>query len=144
MRARESSLLLLAIACSIMSCARTEPQARSLPPPDSVVMISDADTGRTIAVTTGQRLVVRLGANHTTGYSWSLAARDSGALIHIGEPSYALDTVATGTLGAPGVESWSFRAQRAGMEELRFEYRRPWEATGAPAEARSFMVHASP
>ena len=45
--------------------------------------------------------------------------------------------------GAPGSETWRFIAVRAGLDELRFEYRRPLEAGVPPARVIRYTVTAN-
>jgi Predicted secreted protein len=91
------------------------------------VTLTESDAGRTIDVTRGDRIVIQLRGNRTTGYTWTLAAGDPDVLTSLGEPTYTPDAASADTVGAGGVETWSFRASRNGQVELRFDYRRPWE-----------------
>jgi inhibitor of cysteine peptidase len=102
-----------------------EPASRSTS--DSQRTFTEADTGTTHDVAVGQQICIRLAANHSTGYSWALVTPTAGTLVQRGDPTYSPDSAAAG-VGAGGVETWCFEAARAGREELRFEYRRPWEA----------------
>ena len=52
-----------------------------------------------------------------------------------------MHTAAAGTAGAGGVETWSFQAARSGREELRFEYRRPWEHDTPAARTVSYTLN---
>jgi len=53
---------------------------------------------------------------------------------------YARLDTASGAVGGAGVETWSFLASASGRQELRFEYRRPWEPTAAPARSVTFVI----
>jgi predicted secreted protein len=91
------------------------------------VTLTESDAGRTIDVSRGDRIVIQLRGNRTTGYTWTLAAGAPDVLTSLGEPAYTPDAARADTVGAGGVETWSFRASRNGQVDLRFEYRRPWE-----------------
>ena len=91
--------------------------------PGPVITLLESDAGKTIALTRGQELFIRLNSNRTTGYSWVLARSGTNALRSLGEAVYTPE--ATGAAGAGGIESWSFKAGENGEEELLFEYRRP-------------------
>jgi predicted secreted protein len=43
-------------------------------------------------------------------------------------------------VGSGGVETWSFVASQSGRQELRFEYRPPWETTSPPARALTYTI----
>lgn len=111
--------LLLALGCSQPATAQT---AGAKP-----VVVKAAAPEFTIA----------LEANPTTGYGWFLETLDAGLIEAVGR-AYAAP--AAGALGAPGRETWTFRA-RAGVfavprvTTLVFRSLRPWEAE-AGREAR--------
>jgi predicted secreted protein len=96
----------------------------------------ERDAGRLVDVANGQTIVIRLGSNRSTGYRWTLVSPSDGALRAIGEPTYTPG----GSVGAGGVETWSFLAAQRGRQELRFEYRRPWEAAAAPAKSLTYEI----
>jgi inhibitor of cysteine peptidase len=102
------------------------------------VQVTAADAGRQIVLRTGQKLVVQLESNRSTGYSWSLAEPKSQILVSAGKPSYKQPS--KGRPGAGGLETWTFMATKAGHEQLKLEYRRPWEKNLAPAKTIQFNV----
>jgi predicted secreted protein len=77
-------------------------------------------------------LVVMLASNRSTGYGWQIANDPGDVLASTGPASYMVDPAVGGTVGAGGMEVFRFTARRLGQQNLRFDYRRPWE-TGAPA-----------
>ena len=101
------------------------------------ITLTESEAGRTTQVARGQTLLVRLIANHTTGYRWTLASDSKGVLSQDGEPSY---TPSGGTSGGGGVEAWSFSAKGTGQQELRFEYRRPWERDSKPERVLTYTI----
>lgn len=101
------------------------------------ITLTEADSGRATQIARGQTLVIRLNSNSTTGYRWSLKPVPTPVLTSLGEPSYA---PAGGAIGGGGVETWSFQASGSGQQELRFEYRRPWERDVAPVRALSYTI----
>jgi inhibitor of cysteine peptidase len=101
---------------------------------------NDADNGRTIELNVGQSLVLTLGANPTTGYSWVFDDQSSQIVVREGKPTYNADTPGKGLVGGGGVEQWTFRAVKPGTETLRLDYRRPWEQADAPASRVEFPV----
>lgn len=99
-------------------------------------------SGRAVALAMGQRLEVRLPSNPSTGYSWSIVETPSRVLKLEGPSTYQADSraEAVGMVGAGGTEVWTFMAEGAGTQDLRFEYRRPWESNTVPAEVSSYAV----
>jgi len=106
-------------------------------PEDPPRMLGESDAARAIEMQLDKRITLRLEANHTAGYLWSLAASGDGALEQIGEPFY---TTEKSVAGAGGAEYWTFRATRGGKAELRFEYRRPWEQDKPAARVLTYMI----
>ena len=92
-------------------------------------VISNPIAGQTAQLKPGQTLVLRLNANHTTGYSWQLVKFDGDALDSAA-PAYETDQHAPGVAGSGGTEVWRFTALKTGHQSIRLEYRRPWEAPG--------------
>jgi predicted secreted protein len=103
-------------------------------------MLAEGDSGRTIDVSPGERIVVRLGANRGTGYAWSLLTSGANALTRLAAAEYTPDAQAAGKAGSGGTESWYFQASRSGQQDLRFEYRRPWEVNVPAAKSANYSV----
>ncbi|MEM0129633.1 MAG: protease inhibitor I42 family protein [Thermoplasmata archaeon] len=77
----------------------------------------------------GERAVVRLGANPSTGYSWAVATEGP---ISAEEPRFVPGSLQRP--GAPGTTSVAIVAQAPGTARVIAEYRRPWES--GPAAIR--------
>ncbi len=102
------------------------------------VYVSEADSGRTVVLTSGQELFVTLTSNGTTGYSWSQRLTVDGVLSVVGEAEYLPDQPVIP--GSGGRERFRFRAVRTGRTTASFEYRQPWETSSAPAQTASYDV----
>ncbi len=102
-------------------------------------VLAEGDSGRAIDVSPGERIVVRLGANRGTGYAWSLLTSGSNALTRLAAAEYTPDAQAAGKVSG-GSESWYFQASRSGQQELRFEYRRPWEVNVPAAKSTNYTI----
>jgi predicted secreted protein len=100
-------------------------------------IVAESEAGKPIELERGRRITLRLEANHSTGFRWLLAPMSDGALEQYAEPFYAADKSKPGVGGA---EYWQFRAVRSGKAELRFEYRRPWEADKPAAKGLSYTI----
>jgi predicted secreted protein len=102
------------------------------------VYVSEADSGRTVVLTSGQELFVTLTGNATTGYSWSQRFTVDGVLGVVGETEYLPDQPVIP--GSGGRERFRFRAVRTGRTTASFEYRRPWETSSAAAQTATYDI----
>ncbi|HEX6691202.1 MAG TPA: protease inhibitor I42 family protein [Burkholderiales bacterium] len=125
----------LLIVASLAGCAGGLSQAPGTPPIPAL-MVAEGDAGRAVSVERGRKVTLRLEANRSAGYRWFLAS-SGDALEPLGEPFYAAEKTAA---GAPGAEYWSFMARHPGRQELRFEYRRPWESGTPAAKGLSYTI----
>jgi inhibitor of cysteine peptidase len=73
-------------------------------------------------------VVVILGSNPTTGFSWPDIAQisDSGVLKQT-EHQF-IPPGQTGVVGASGKDTWSFKAIKNGTTTILMDYVRPWES----------------
>ena len=127
--------LIGAAAIALAGCAGNQyPGA----PEEVPLRIEERDAGRDIELQRGKRITLRLEANRSAGYRWSLAESGDGGLEQVGEPYY---TVEKAVPGGGGAEYWTFRATRAGTKKLRFEYRRPWERDKPAAKGLSYTIN---
>ena len=112
------------------------------PPKMTDITLIDADKGKTVQLKVGQRLLVRLGANPTTGYEWSAAKLDEKILAPDGEPEF--DVPETELAGSPTVQTLFFRAKSAGKLKLELRYARPWEKDVEPLSIYRVNIVAVP
>lgn len=112
---------LLGAACS----HKTATTAIPVPPP--VVTVSAANQDEPIHLQPGQQLEVRLAANITTGYSWSVQQVDRDVLRPTGDPGYTPDPAPAGLAGRGGTAVLRFVAGNPGSTHLSLGYARPWE-----------------
>ena len=95
------------------------------------------DNGKELTLQKNGRLLVKLEANPTTGYTWEL----------MGDPT-PLELVTTDYLpaqtpervGTPRSQQLKFKAIGTGSAKLELGYRRPWEKGVAPAKTFSATV----
>jgi predicted secreted protein/uncharacterized lipoprotein NlpE involved in copper resistance len=107
------------------------------------ITLVEEDTGKTVDVERGQRIVVRLPSNRSTGYRWTLVDVDAPVLTSDGDAVYE-ESAPASAVGVGGTEIWSFAVERSGEQELHFEYRRPWESRNLPpAKSVSYSVRAA-
>jgi inhibitor of cysteine peptidase len=92
--------------------------------------LTSSDNGRTFVVRVGDRIIVALAGNPSTGYTWETKNLDSAMLEQVGETAFTSSTA--GLPGAGGSLSLTFKALKAGTTSLHLEYHRPWEKIAKP------------
>jgi inhibitor of cysteine peptidase len=127
---------LATVAVTVAAC--TLFQGTPKPPPEPVTVSAD-QSGTSVALASGQDLVVRLPSNPTTGYRW-IYVEPKDAVLRVDGPSSYEAQSAGGAAGAGGTEIWKLAPLKPGQQQLRFEYRRPWEQDVAPSRVATYTV----
>jgi inhibitor of cysteine peptidase len=106
------------------------------------VELNDGDNGKIINLSLGQILIISLGSNPTTGYSWEVAEIDGAVLEQKGEALFE-DEAPEGTplVGAGGTETFKFSGVAEGETTLKLIYHRPWEEGVEPLEIYLISVN---
>jgi inhibitor of cysteine peptidase len=95
-------------------------------------------TTTSMNVKSGQDFTVSLQSNPTTGYQWQLAQPlNPKVLKKVGSVYQASQA---GTVGAGGVEIWTFKAVGKGKDDIKMQYVRPGDKSAKPTEERVFSV----
>ncbi len=92
--------------------------------PPGEVKVGMKDKGKLIQLVKGQDLMVELGGNPSTGFAWDVTSVNEEVLLQMGQAGFE---PRSGLLGAPGVETFRFRAVKAGKVPLRMAHHRLWE-----------------
>ena len=88
-----------------------------------VTRLTAKDNGKTIAVKSGQRIEISLAGNPTTGFTWN--DKTIGDVLSLaGKVSHRAGGPA---LGAPGMSSASYLANKPGKAQIVLEYKRVFE-----------------
>ena len=127
-----TALVVVAAGCGLMSKSEQPP-----PPP---VTVSPAQSGTSVELASGQSLLVRLPSNPSTGYRWVYVEPKDAVLRVDGPSTFEAAQSAGNTAGTGGTEIWKLAPLKAGQQQLRFEYRRPWEQDGVPAQVATYAV----
>jgi inhibitor of cysteine peptidase len=85
----------------------------------------------------GQRLILRLPSNPSTGYRWTFQQAAPELLRSLGPEVYSHPDEANTMIGAEGTSTWRFEVIGQGGAPLALSYQRPWE--NEPAD--SFECH---
>ena len=88
----------------------------------------EADAGAHSELSAGERFVVRLPENPTTGFHWELEPWDR-AVVELVDDS--LDPPAGQQIGSAAEHAWRFIARSPGASSLRFVLRRRWRREAA-------------
>jgi inhibitor of cysteine peptidase len=133
----------IVVACALATVVATVAactlfQGSPKPPPEPVTVSAD-QSGTSVALASGQDLVVRLPSNPTTGYRW-IYVEPKDAVLRVDGPSSYEAQSAGGAAGAGGTEIWKLAPLKPGQQQLRFEYRRPWEQDVAPSRVATYTV----
>lgn len=102
----------------------------------NVETLTMANAGKIVQLANGQVIELRLPANPSTGYTWSINHKDPELLLlgHWYEPS------SPGTIGAGGTQVYRFRTNANFRDDLTMIYHRPWERAIAPARWYEVML----
>jgi inhibitor of cysteine peptidase len=119
-------LAALAIALFAGACAASPSEA----------VITEANDGQRVQLSSGQVLSVNLTANPSTGYSWEVSAINAEILQQMGDPEFKSDST---LVGAPGKQLIRFKVVAKGEGKLELVYHRPWEKDTPPE--RTFSVN---
>lgn len=90
-----------------------------------------AETGTTVEAAVGDKVVVSLEANATTGFEWEFTAGDT---FTIESSEYVPDPNASGMVGAGGMQVVTLAVTEQGSSDLLGYYRRPWETPSPDAQ----------
>jgi len=85
----------------------------------------------------GEVLIVSLEGNPTTGYIWEINTINERFIRPIGKAEFRSDSR---LCGAPGINTFRFKAIRAGRTILRLVYHRPWERGVKPFETYYLQI----
>jgi inhibitor of cysteine peptidase len=140
------ALLLVAFAVAFVGRASSQDQNASQSARQSagktnsgmpVVSLGPADSGRQITIPMGRIVLVRLDANPSTGYSWSVIGNPAPLVFVSSE--YEAGKQKQQPPGSPEMQVLRLKSDRAGTGDLKLGYRRPWEKDVAPA--KTFQIH---
>ena len=132
---RASYPVALAACLAMVSWGSLTEGATAAVPPATVTA---QDSRKTIEVSIGQKLIVQLPSNPTTGYRWSVVG--SPAPLEFVKSDYTTDPQAASRPGAGGTQTLQFTAKSAGKAELKLGYTRTWEKDVPPVKTFSVTI----
>jgi inhibitor of cysteine peptidase len=104
------------------------------------VQLTEQDAGRQVNLHLGQRFVITLPENATTGYRWAIATIDPSLLETAAvNPSYG-----GGAVGSGGHVAWTFVAKAPGTTAVGFKLWQQWAGDSSIIRRLSFEFHILP
>lgn len=107
--------------------------------PEKIFTLSSNETMQQ-SVKVGDIFLIEMASNPSTGYRWAIVNRREAfkCLQLKKEQAFPASLNSQSNIvGAAGKQQWQFAAKCVGDAQVRFEYRRSWEATSTPASARA-------
>jgi len=99
--------------------------------------LTEADNGKTIQLRNGEKLVVTLTGNPTTGYTWDPVLPADSIVKQIGQAEF---TPESNQVGSGGKVALTFQAVAPGQGPLQLVYHRPFESDVAPLQVFTVNV----
>ncbi len=91
--------------------------------------VTSKDDEKLVTLNIGDRLVIKLPGNYTTGYQWEVVeGYDDDVVRQEGKGEYKPEK--TDRVGSGGTAIFTFIAIGTGRTDINLEYRRPWENKG--------------
>ena len=94
------------------------------------------DAGQEIEIGVGNRFIIALESNPTTGYQWEANFNESFLELVLDE--FETGETEEGMVGVGGEQKLTFEGLKTGETELTLTYKRPWEEDFA--EQKVFVV----
>jgi len=85
--------------------------------------LTEADNNRTIELRVGDTVRVSLPENATTGFRWAIDRLDGEVIEAVGSESHR----AGGAVGSGGEVTFTFKAKKAGADDITLKYWRHFE-----------------
>ena len=99
------------------------------------VFVNSTANGRIVMIPVGERVLVRLDENPTTGYIWNATASKGLAVV-----ADAYTAPETGLMGANGYHEWILSPQTVDTYTFRAVSLRPWEGAKPTDESFSLVL----
>jgi inhibitor of cysteine peptidase len=106
---------------------------------EKTVTITDKDKDAKVELAKGDKLLVKLPANPSTGFTWMVAKEDD-KLKSAGKPDYEPADKDKKVVGGGGTQTFTFTAKAAGEVEVEMQYKRPFEKDKEPAKTFKFKA----
>lgn len=85
--------------------------------------------GSSIELEKGDKIIILLDSNPTTGYSWTPSKEIDTTVVSLVSSEYIQTEKEKELVGAGGSEVFTFEAKNSGQTQIILNYQRPWEET---------------
>ena len=89
-----------------------------------MITLTQGDNGKTIELAVGEKLVIRLAENPTTGYRWAVEPGGEG---FFDPPGSEFVQTPDAKIGEGGIRVFSFEAIKPGKSSLAIKHWRAWQ-----------------
>ena len=142
MRARLAFVALMgATAVLLAACGDGATRSTTTTTKETATKCGDCPTygasDTTIAASVGDRFVIALESNPSTGYQWTAASSDAGVVELVGDEDVRPDTT---LVGAPGTKRFFFDAVAVGTATLQLRYARSFQPDDPDARELTYTV----
>jgi inhibitor of cysteine peptidase len=120
---------LLVFALALAACGKST---------GATVTLLETDSGRTVELVRGDKLIIQMEASPTTGYTWEAVSLDTSVLKQQGDPEFKEGQ--PGMMGGGGTLVFTFQAVGKGQIELKMVYHQPWDKDTPPAKTLDVTV----
>ena len=104
----------------------------------ATVSLLETDSGRTVELLRGDKLIIQMEAAPTTGYSWEAVSLDTSILKQQGDPEYKQGQ--PGMMGGGGTVVFTFQVVGKGQTELKMVYHQQWDKDTPPVRTLDVTV----
>jgi inhibitor of cysteine peptidase len=106
---------------------------------DFMKLQPNAVINKQIDIPVNGKLTIQLCSNATTGFKWSeIAQLSDSKIIQQASHVFTAPQSQAGATGAPGTETWVFKALKVGTVTISNEYSQPWQ--GGSKSVWKYMV----
>lgn len=129
------TLILVLSPVFFQGCGATEWKPKGGNGQDTMLTLTRTDKGKSITMQVNDLLLLSLDENPTTGFQWALDG-GGGDLVELQSSEYV--PAGESKVGGGGQRILTFKAQRAGIGQLKLKLWREWQ--GEPSVVERFTV----
>jgi inhibitor of cysteine peptidase len=102
-----------------------------------ILEFTENDSGKSISITTGVSIIIRLNSQLSTGYNWTVNGMDDSIIVQEGEPQY---TTPSKLIGGGEAVVWKFKSTGVGNTVLKLVYARAFEKDKPPLKTFELII----
>ena len=102
--------------------------------------IENIQNGNIVEINNGEKFIIELESNPTTGYSWVVEFDENNLEFVTKNFVQQKQNGDEPIVGAGGTEKFQFKSLKTGETKINFYYLREWEIDVAPADQKTFNI----